>query len=137
MDPLFPSLDDEPAALATLVAEGASRGAIGIVATYVFAWGRYLRRLRREPLLAESCRLLTERAPMEGGIAWSVPLARKLATYTYVAELARARGVLFGTCGCKDVRMTAQPAFWGRCRLPTFVTPRPSSGAGTQICRRA
>ncbi|MGH7786259.1 MAG: radical SAM protein [Candidatus Binatia bacterium] len=121
IDPLFPDLDDAPPVLATLVGEAASRGAIGVVATYVFAWGRYLRRLQREPLLANSCRLLTERTPMEGGVAWSVPLARKLQTYTYVAEVARARRLLFGTCGCKDVRMKSQPAFWSRCRLPAFV----------------
>ncbi|MGH7133835.1 MAG: radical SAM protein, partial [Phycisphaerales bacterium] len=65
IDPLFPDLDDAPPVLATLVGEAASRGAIGVVATYVFAWGRYLRRLQREPLLANSCRLLTERTPME------------------------------------------------------------------------
>jgi len=122
LDPLFPVLDDEPEALAALVSEGVSRGANGIVATYVFAWGRYLRRLSREPLLAESCRLLTERAPMAGGTAWSVPLARKVETYAYIAELARSHGLFFGTCGCKDVRMTSQAAFWGRCRQPAFVT---------------
>lgn len=132
LDPMFPDLDDGPAALAGLVADAAARGAIGIVATYVFAWGRYLRRMRREPLLADSCRLLTERTPMEGGIAWSVPLARKLQTYAYVAEVARAHGLVCGTCGCKDVRMKSQPGLWSRCRLPAFV--QSSDGAAPLPC---
>src|SRR3989454_3684181 len=87
LDPLFPVLDDQPVALTALVKEAARRGAYAVTATYVFAWGRYLRRLQREPLLAESCRLLTERAPMEGGAAFSVPLARKLETYGFLAEV--------------------------------------------------
>ena len=81
------------------------RGASGIVAGYVFAWGRYLRRLRREPLLADACRHLTERAPMAGGTGWSVPLARKLTLYTHLAELAHSHGLFFQTCGCKDLRL--------------------------------
>jgi DNA repair photolyase len=129
LDPLFPELDDDPAALETLVGEGAARGATGLVATYVFAWGRYLRRMRREPLLAVACAELTERAPMEGGTAWSVPLSRKLATYGYLAALARARGMEFGTCGCKDVRLRGRAEFWGRCRMPEFAPPGPAATA--------
>ncbi len=130
MDPLFPELDDRPDALEALVDEGTQRGAGAVVATYVFAWGRYLRRLARVPLLAASCRHLSERAPMEGGTAWSVPLARKVATYSAIAELARSRGLTFGTCGCKDLRMREQ-AFWGRCRMPAYA---PADGAA-HACR--
>lgn len=124
MDPLFPAVDDLPAKLATLVAEGARRGARGITATYVFSWGRYLRRLRQQPSLSEACRLLTERAPMEGGTAWSVPLARKLSTYSYLAQLAREHGVAFGTCGCKDVRMRQREEFSASCRNTPFLAAR-------------
>lgn len=105
MDPLFPGCDDDAAALAALVVEGERRGAWGIVAGYVFAWGRYLRRLRREPFLADACRHLTERTPMAGGVGWGVSLARKLALYTWLAELTRAHGLYFQTCGCKDLRL--------------------------------
>src|SRR5215831_9740807 len=40
----------------------------------------------------------TERAPMEGGQAWSVPLARKIDTYSRLAELANTHGLRFNTC---------------------------------------
>jgi DNA repair photolyase len=121
LDPLFPDLDDGPVALSTLVAEAAGRGATAITATYVFAWGRLLRRLRREPLLRESCRMLTERAPMEGGAALSVPLQRKLDTYGRLADLAAARGLWFNTCGCKDLRIHASGRFFARCRNVLFL----------------
>jgi len=125
MDPLFPIVDDGPAALRTLVAEGARRGAWTIMAAYVFTFGRYLRRLRREPLLAESCRLLTERAPMEGGAAFSVPLARKLRTYSWLAELARAHGLDFNTCRCKDLRLDgSEQLFATTCRNAAFFQER-------------
>jgi hypothetical protein len=115
-DPLFPDLDDRAEALSTLVDEAATRGAIAFVATYVFAWGRYLRRLRRAPLTAPSAALLTERAPMEGGTAFSVPLARKVKTYGFLAELAGRRGLWFGTCGCKDLRVRESGQVFARCR---------------------
>ena len=124
IDPMFPDLDDSPVALRALVAEGACRGARTLMAAYVFAWGRYLRRLRREPLLTESCRLLTERAPMNGGTAFSVPLARKLATYTWLAGLARAHGLEFNTCRCKDLRVDATASFSASCRNTSFFAER-------------
>jgi DNA repair photolyase len=123
MDPLVPALDDHPESLETLVEEAARRGALAITATYLFAWGRSLRRLRREPLLAESCRLLTERAPMEGGTAFSVPLARKLETYGRLAEMASGRGLWFNTCGCKDLRVR-DGGFFASCRNALFLRRR-------------
>jgi hypothetical protein len=121
LDPLFPLLDDRPTALAALVREAADRGAHAITATYVFAWGRYLRRLQREPLLAESCGLLTERAPMEGGTAFRVPLARKLETYGMLANMAGRRGLWFNTCGCKDLRVRASGEVFATCRNVLFL----------------
>lgn len=120
IDPMFPDLDDEPSALAALLDEAAARQANAVTATYVFAWGRYLRRLRREPLLARSVALLTEPAPMEGGTALSVPLARKLATYARLAALAQERRLYFTTCGCKDLRVreTQGQVYSTRCRNP-------------------
>jgi DNA repair photolyase len=121
LDPIFPLVDDDPSALEALLDEAATRGAWAITATYVFAWGVYLRRLRQEPLLAESCSLLTEKAPMEGGAAFSVPLARKLATYSRLAELATTRGLKFNTCGCKDRRVRDSGLFSASCRNTWFL----------------
>jgi DNA repair photolyase len=120
IDPIFPDVDDGHEALERLLDEAARRGANAVTATYVFAWGRYLRRLRREPLVAASLSLLTERAPMEGGTAYSVSLHRKIATYSFLAELARDRGLYFNTCGCKDLRIRGLEAFPTRCRNPVF-----------------
>ena len=120
IDPIFPELDDGHDALARLLDEAAQRGANAVTATYVFAWGRYLRRLRREPMLAPALALLTEPAPMEGGSALSVPLSRKLATYSLIAELARERRLYFNTCGCKDLRVREMGTFPTRCRNPFF-----------------
>ena len=130
LDPMFPILDDQPAALSVLVREAASRGACAVTATYVFAWGPYLRRLRGEPLLVESCELLTERAPMEGGVALSVPLTRKLETYEYLAEMAGERGLWFNTCGCKDIRVRDSARVFATCRNVLFLQPGETTRSG-------
>ena len=138
LDPLFPDLDDQPAQLDAMVAAAAARGARSVTATYVFAWGRVLRRLRHEPLTAAAAALLTERAPMQGGTAFSVPLGRKLATYAHLAAAGRARGVDFSTCGCKDLRVAPRADFQTTCRnasyladagLPTHTGARPARAA--------
>lgn len=126
LDPLFPVLDDAPDAIERMVDAAAARHAVGITATYVFAWGRYLRRLRNTPLLTTSVAHLTERAPMEGGTAFSVPLGRKLDTYARLSALARARGMRFSTCGCKDLRVRAQGPFDTTCRNSLFLDERAS-----------
>jgi hypothetical protein len=118
---MFPALDDEPSALEAVVDEAARRGAWAITATYVFAWGLYLRRLRREPFLTEACRMLNEKAPMEGGMAFSVPLTRKVETYTRLAQLACERGLKFNTCGCKDLRVRETGLFAASCRNTWFL----------------
>lgn len=130
LDPLFPAIDDNPARLEGLVDAAAARHATGVTATYVFAWGRYLRRLRDEPLLAQSIPLLAERAPMEGGTAFSVSLGRKLETYALLSAMSRARGMRFTTCGCKDLRVRAQGGFDSTCRNSLFLDER-----GTPVTR--
>ncbi|MGH7789622.1 MAG: radical SAM protein [Candidatus Binatia bacterium] len=120
MDPLFPDLDDDPAILNPLVAEAATRGATALTATYVFSWGRHRRRLQREPLLAAASKVLTERTPMEGGVAFGVPLTYKLAAYSRFAETARSLGIHFNTCGCKDVRLRESGLFETSCRNAHF-----------------
>jgi DNA repair photolyase len=124
MDPLLPDLDDSPEALESLVDEAALRGARAVTATYVFAWGQSLRRLRRLELTVRSAALLSQRSPMEGGVAFSVPLERKLATYSRIAALARARGLQFNTCGCKDLRLRDVSEFATRCRNVEFLAER-------------
>jgi DNA repair photolyase len=143
MDPIFPDLDDLPGEIEAVLAAAARRGATSVVATYVFAWGRWLRRLRREPIARASCAALTERAPMEGGTAFSVPLGRKLATYERIAAEAARLGMRFGTCGCKDVRLAASATFHTTCRDLDFwedVTrtgARPAPAPGGCFARRA
>lgn len=124
LDPIFPELDDGDAALARMVDAAAERRATGVTATYLFAFGRSLRRLRREPLAARSLACLTERAPMEGGTAFSVPLARKLDTYGRLGERCRGRGLRFSTCGCKDVRVRDLATFVTSCRNTEFLATR-------------
>lgn len=121
IDPLFPALDDSQHALAELVEEASRRGAIAITATYLFAWGRYLRRLKQDAYLLPSVRLLTDRAPMEGGTAFTVSLGRKLETYRWLAEQAGARGLWFSTCGCKDLRVRASGQVFASCRNPFLL----------------
>lgn len=134
MDPLFPGLDDTPARLEAMIAMAAREGAAKIAATYLFAWGPYLRALRREPLSAPACALLTERAPMEGGMAFSVPLARKLETYAFIAREAARHGLGFSTCGCKDLRVRdGSPSFSTSCRNTGYWAGREATPDGA--CR--
>jgi hypothetical protein len=137
MDPLFPGVDDDMNALAALIVEAEKRGAWAVAAGYVFSWGRYLRRLRREPLLAAACQLLTERAPMAGGVGWSVPLARKIDLYTRLAELARSHGLFFQTCGCKDLRLHETSGLFATrcCQNPFFTQTLPIAGSGSSGLR--
>jgi DNA repair photolyase len=135
LDPLFPSLDDSPASLERLLDEAAARNATGITATYVFAWGRYLRRLREEPMLTTSVGLLNERSPMEGGTAFSVSLGRKLETYSRLAHMSRERGLRFSTCGCKDLRVRAQGSFDTTCRNSSFLDERQLAITRSGGCR--
>lgn len=122
MNPIFPIIDDSPNALGEVVAEAARRGSWRIMGAYVFAWGRYLRRLRRVPFLSESCRMLTERAPMEGGgTAFSVPLSRKRETYTRLAELALIHGLEFNACACQDLRLQGTVPYPTSCRNQKFL----------------
>ncbi len=128
IDPIFPGLDDDLDALEFLIDLGQQRGASGIVAGYVFAWGRYLRRLQREPLTGEASLHLTERAPMAGGSGWSVPLGRKRELYVRLAEAARLRGLYFQTCGCKDLRLHDDDAlFPTRCAENPFFERQPQT----------
>jgi hypothetical protein len=123
MDPLFPGLDDGLNTLTALINEAERRGAWGVAAGYVFGWGRSLLRMRREPLLRDACHYLTERTRMAGGVGWGVSLARKIDLYTRLASIARAHGLHFQTCGCKDLRLHGfEHLFATRCTDNPFFT---------------
>lgn len=121
LDPLFPAVDDAPEALERMVDEAARRGALGVTASYVMAWGRSLRHMRREPLLANALPWLTEHMPVEGGMAWGVPLSRRLDTYARLAELTRAQGLKFNICGCKETEIRTHSEFSTSCRNTWFL----------------
>jgi hypothetical protein len=48
---------------------------------------------------------MTERAYPLGGVALSVSLERKIATYNKMNEICKSYGVRFNTCGCKDTAL--------------------------------
>lgn len=127
LDPLLPGLDDVPAALDTLVAAAARAGAVAVTATYVFAWGPTRRRLRRHPLTRVAAAALTEKSPMAGGTAYSVPLARKLDTYAMLARQAASHGLHFSTCGCKDLRVRERGGMLTSCRNVLFLAGAPTT----------
>ena len=129
LDPLIPDVDDVPEALERMVDEAARRGALGVTASYVMAWGRSLRRMRRERLLANAVRLLTEHMPVEGGMAWGVPLSRRLETYARLAELTRAQQLKFNICGCKNTEIRTGSEFSTSCRNTWFLADRGLLGA--------
>jgi len=130
LDPLMPDVDDGPDALERLADEAARRGALGITASYVIAWGRSLRRLRREPLVARAVDWMTERMAVEGGIAWGVPLRRRREGYARLAALTQARGLKFNICGCKNVDLHGSGAFATSCRNTWFLAERRLSPTG-------
>jgi DNA repair photolyase len=130
LDPMFPDLDDTPKLLEALLDQAARRGANAVTATYAFAWGRSLRRMRQHDILRKSLASLTDAAPMEGGTALSVPLSRKMATYSLLAELARSRRLYFNTCGCKDLRVREAELFPTSCRNPFFFSSPATRSAG-------
>ncbi len=124
LDPLIPEVDDVPESLERMADEAARRGALGITASYVIAWGRSLRRMRREPLLAKAVGWLTEHMPVEGGMAWGVALPRRRETYSRLAALTQARGLKFNICGCKNVELRTSDEFRTSCRNTWFLDDR-------------
>ena len=117
-DPVLPGVDDAPEQFGTILDTIAGAGAIQASAAYLFLTpGANRARLDGKPYLREAATHCTEECPIDGGTAFSVPLARKRATYEWLnAECAR-RGLAFGTCGCKDLRL-AGSSFPTACSYP-------------------
>src|SRR5438128_73553 len=74
-----------------------------------------------------ACRVPAPRGRRQGGAAFSVPLARKLETYGFLAEVASERGLWFNTCGCKDLRVRESGRVFASCRNVLFLK-RPEAG---------
>src|ERR1051325_337886 len=128
LDPLIPEVDDSRSSLEGLVNEAAQRGAFGVTASYVIAWGRSLRRMRREAMLAKAVECLSVRMHVEGGMAWGVPLRRRSETYSPLLTLTAARGMKFNVCGCKNVDMLGDHEFSTSCRNTWFPIASELSG---------
>ncbi len=106
LDPLLPGVDDVPERLLPLLDEVARRGGRAVVASHLFVTSRTDRtRLGSSPLLGPASARCTEPSPVRGTRVLSVPLARKLEFHAWLRHECAARGLLFATCGCKDLRL--------------------------------
>lgn len=106
LDPLLPGVDGAPEQLAAVLDRVVAAGAQTVTASYLFVspsaastgsgksrtWGA---RSATAPNCARS-----------RGMVYSVPLERKRRTYGWFHRECAARGLYFGTCGCKDLRLT-------------------------------
>ena len=73
-------------------------------------------RLHHTPYMAEAGAQCTELCPVEASPVgtrgamtqgvYSVPLERKQQLYEWLHNACTARGLTFGTCGCKDLQLT-------------------------------
>lgn len=118
LDPILPGVDDSPEQLASVLDAITGAGAVQVSAAYLFLTSGVNRaRLGGAPYLPAAASYCTEACPIAGGTVHSVPLERKRATYEWLnAECAR-RGLTFGTCGCKDLRL-AGGSFPTSCSYP-------------------
>ncbi len=122
MDPIFPLIDDTDGALNSTIKAIAKIGMKDITGTYVFSFGRFLKRLKKEPFLQKSMELLNEKCYIAGGVALSIPLEMKKRMYRKMNEICKSYGIIFNTCGCKEVRLK-DTGFSLICRNPDFVKP--------------
>jgi DNA repair photolyase len=107
LDPLLPGVDDAREQLSALLDEIAQAGAQSVTASYLFLSPiGSKKRLREVPFLGKAIDLCTELCPIEGGTVYSVPLERKRQMYEWFHGECASRGLHFGTCGCKDLRLT-------------------------------
>jgi len=122
MDPIFPLIDDTDDALNSTVKAIAKTGVKDITGTYLFSFGRFLRRLKKEPFLQKSLGLLNEKSYIAGGVALSIPLEMKKGMYEKMDAVCRSYGIIFNTCGCKEVRLR-DTGYSLICRNPDFIKP--------------
>lgn len=105
MDPIFPIIDDNDQTLECTIKTIAKTGTRYITTSYLFTYGRFLRRLKKEPMLKESLEYINEKCFVAGGTALSVPLKMKKQTYEKINFICCNYGITFSTCGCKEVEL--------------------------------
>jgi DNA repair photolyase len=140
IDPLLPGVDDREEELTPLLDRLAEEVVQSVTASYLFLWpNENPMRLTHTPLLREAAAFCTEPAPVgrapdvqthSPGEVLSVSLKHKCRMYRWLHEECRKRGLLFSTCGCKDLRLKADrfptacfyPDSAHRHRTPTVLT---------------
>ena len=121
LDPLLPDVDDSPEQLVALLDRVAALGAQTVTVSYLFlVFLGNKDRLREVPFLGRSVGLCKEVGPAAGGLVFSVPLKRKLQMYEWLNQECAARGMYFGTCGCKDLRLAGK-TFSNACSYPSML----------------
>lgn len=122
LDPLLPGVDDLPEQLLPLLDRIAPSAAQAVTASYLFLTVLSNKaRLRQVSYLDSAVEHCTELCPIEGGMVYSVPLSRKQQMYEWFHEQCTARGLHFGTCGCKDLRLSGG-TFATACSYPYLTS---------------
>ncbi|MFO0966808.1 MAG: hypothetical protein U0793_14645 [Gemmataceae bacterium] len=117
-DPTLPGVDDAPGKLLELLEAVARHGARQVSAAYLFLTPLANRdRLAQDPYLRAAIPHCADACPTEDGVCFSVPLGRKIETSEWLHAECAKRGLSFGTCGCKDLRMIGS-SFPTSCSYP-------------------
>lgn len=106
LDPILPAVDDVPGPMTDLLDRLAGLGVQAVSASYLFLTPSTLERHCHTPYMSEAVTQCTEMCPVEASPIYSVPLAKKQQLYEWLHNACTARGLAFGTCGCKDLRLT-------------------------------
>ena len=105
MDPIFPVIDDTEENFNMVIKKAAKNGIVHLSGTYLFTFGKFLRRLSKIPELKESMSVIKEKEYPLGGIALSAPLDYRKKKYEKLNEICRKYNVKFSTCGCKQMSL--------------------------------
>lgn len=105
MDPMLPLIDDTDDNLNHTINEISKAGVKHLTGAYLFSFGKCLIELNHIPQLKESLKLMTEKSYPLGGVAFSVPLEYKKRTYDKMNKICKSYGIVFNTCGCKELRL--------------------------------
>ncbi len=128
LDPILPGVDDAHPALGRLLDELVLRGTLQVSATYLFLTPFTVSTPTTNPYMREAATWCREASPTAGGLAYSVPLPRKVDLYSWLKRECTTRGLHFGACGCKDLRLGGN-GFATACTNPCL-----SECTGRTIC---